>query len=170
MADAKPMYLSEAMPADGRWRILIFGGDISQSVPADRVNHLGKYLDSPESPVRLFTRPSEDIDSVIETLVLLSGKRHAVEYTDLHPYFWPITGKHRLRNLYKIFFDDEAYWEYGTMQMHAYEFYGVDPAVGAIVIVRPDQHVSKIAGLQDHAEIGSFFEGFMLRQKNGVSE
>ena len=64
MGDAKPMHLSKAMPADSRWRILIFGGDISQSMSADKLNRLRNYLDSPESPIRLFTRASKDIDSV----------------------------------------------------------------------------------------------------------
>lgn len=39
-------------------------------------------------------------------------------------------------DLHKVFIDDETY-TYGHGK--AYEFYGVDPQKGAIVIVRPDQ-------------------------------
>ena len=160
MADAKPMHLSEAMPADGRWRILVFGGDITRPALADKLAVLGRKLASLHSSDQFSTPSGVGIDSFIETLVLLSGGRHAIDYPDLHPYFWPETGKYRLRNLYRVFFDDEAYHEYSRMQMQAYEFYGVDPGVGAIVIIRPDQHVSKIVALDDYAEIGAFFDGF----------
>lgn len=39
-------------------------------------------------------------------------------------------------DLHKTYIDDE---HYNSGQGHAYEKYGVDPDVGAIVIVRPDQ-------------------------------
>ena len=170
MADAKPMHLSEAIPADGRWRILVFGGDLSTAQNASKLQRLGEYLDSAESPIRLFTPPVQDIDSVVETLVILSGRRHSVDYPDLHKYFWPVTGKHRLRNLYKVLFDDEAYYEYGTLQMRVYEFYGIDSSEGATLVVRPDQHVSLIAGVEDFIALRDFFEAFALRPVTATLE
>lgn len=39
-------------------------------------------------------------------------------------------------DLHKIYYDDESYNKgYG----HAYEFLGIDPKQGALIIVRPDQ-------------------------------
>jgi hypothetical protein len=39
-------------------------------------------------------------------------------------------------DLHKIYYDDESY-NHG--HGHAYEYLGIDPVQGAIVIVRPDQ-------------------------------
>jgi len=41
-----------------------------------------------------------------------------------------------MRDIHKTFVDDESY---NSGHGKAYEFYGVDPKVGAIAIVRPDQ-------------------------------
>jgi hypothetical protein len=39
-------------------------------------------------------------------------------------------------DLHKVYVDDESY---NSGHGRAYEFYGVDPVQGAVVIVRPDQ-------------------------------
>lgn len=49
-------------------------------------------------------------------------------------------------------YTDEESWHDG--HGHAYEGYGIDPAVGAVVIVRPDQYVSAVYGLEDFESIG----------------
>jgi len=45
--------------------------------------------------------------------------------------------------LHKIYYDDESYNE---GRGYAYEFLGIDPAQGALVIVRPDQCESSSSG------------------------
>jgi phenol 2-monooxygenase len=41
-----------------------------------------------------------------------------------------------LADLHKVYVDDE---HYNSGHGHAYERYEVDPTVGAVVVVRPDQ-------------------------------
>ena len=48
-------------------------------------------------------------------------------------------------DLHKIYYDDGSY---NMGHGHAYEHLGIDPAQGAIVIVRPDQ-CKRIPGLKD---------------------
>jgi phenol 2-monooxygenase len=48
--------------------------------------------------------------------------------------------------LHKVFFDDESY---NSGHGHAYEAYGIDPAVGAMIIVRPDQCESLLMPASD---------------------
>ena len=62
---------------------------------------------------------------------------------------------------HKIVVDDESY-NYG--HGHAYDFLGVDPAEGAVIVVRPDQYVSMIAGFDEVEEIRKFF-GRVLQAK-----
>jgi len=42
--DAKAMQLVKALPADGRWRIVVFAGNISEAVPAQRLGNVSEIL------------------------------------------------------------------------------------------------------------------------------
>lgn len=82
--------------------------------------------------------------------------------------FRPKTGKWGMRDLHKTYVDDE---HYNNGHGHAFETYGVDPEKGAVVIVRPDQYVAKILGLEMAESMEKFFEGCLLEPKgleNGV--
>lgn len=86
------------------------------------------------------------------------GKRHDVELEQIPEYFYPLTGKNQVRgtkhyqventmlikrpDLHKIYYDDKSY---NQGHGHAYEFLGINPNQGAIVVVRPDQCVSSFA-------------------------
>ena len=91
------------------------------------------------------------MDSFIETLVVFSGVRIQIEQDQIPGYFWPVTGKWKMRgeltstlelffntkiDLHKVFVDDESY---NSGHGEAYNLYGIDPKHGAIIIVRPDQ-------------------------------
>jgi phenol 2-monooxygenase (NADPH) len=121
---------------------------------------LGGYLDSTDGPVRKYTPIGTDIDSLIEPIVILHGDRHTMEQEQLHPYFWPVTGKWQIKDLHKTFVDEESY---NSGHGKAYEHYGVDPDVGAMAIIRPDHNVSKVVGLDDFDAIGAFFDQFMKK-------
>lgn len=112
--DAKAMQLVRALPADGRWRVLIFAGNIQDPTKQERLDRvtftitstnsfktdvlqIAKFLNGPAGPVRRFTAKEADIDSFIETIVVLHGKRHGVEQEQFDDYFWPTTGKWRTR-------------------------------------------------------------------------
>jgi phenol 2-monooxygenase (NADPH) len=43
----------------------------------------------------------------------------------------------------------------------AYSSYGIDPEVGAIVVVRPDGYVGAVAPLQNFSDIYAYFAVFM---------
>lgn len=156
--DAKAMHLVKALPADGRWRVIIFAGDIRDERAAKRLNQLGDYLLSTEGPVRAFTPKEADIDSLIEIIVVLCGSRVEIEQEDIPECFWPVTGKWRMRDLHKVFVDDESY---NSGHGHAYEFYGVDQRHGALAVIRPDQYVAMVASLQKYDLIRDFFADFM---------
>jgi hypothetical protein len=54
----------------------------------------------------------------------------------IHLHFWPVTGKWGIRDLHKTYVDDESY---NSGHGNAYEFYGINPKEGALIIARPDQ-------------------------------
>ncbi|KAJ5611360.1 hypothetical protein N7510_008079 [Penicillium lagena] len=159
--DSKPMQLMQSLKSDGRWRVIVFGGDLSVPESQEKLNALGNYLDSPGGPIRSFTPQSVHADSLIETILVGHGKRHDVELEQIPECFYPVSGKNQTRDLHKIFYDDEAY---NLIHGHAYGFLGIDPKQGAIIIVRPDQYVSAVMRLGEYSEIGKFFAGFLKRQ------
>ncbi|OBT86700.1 hypothetical protein VE02_04637 [Pseudogymnoascus sp. 03VT05] len=158
--DAKAMQLVKALPSDGRWRVVIFAGDIKQPENAIRLEELGAYLYSSGGPIRSHTPVSADIDSFIEPIVVLSGQRVDTLQEQIPDCFSPPTGKWKMRDLHKVYFDDESY---NSGHGKAYEFYGIEPSRGAVAIVRPDHYISMITKIENHEAIGDFFRGFTLR-------
>ncbi|KAL4885436.1 FAD binding domain-containing protein [Aspergillus karnatakaensis] len=164
--DAKVLKTVDALPSDGRWRVVVFPGDIRQQSASTKLNQLGEYLFSSHGPIQKYLSPGADIDSLIEVILILSGERLEIQQEQIPDAFWPTTGKYRMRDLHKIYIDDESYH---NGHGHAYEFYGIDPEHGAIAIVRPDQYVSKVLDMENHGGIGNFFEKFVKEkgQANG---
>ena len=132
------------------------------------VEQLGEYLDSPEGPVRTLTPPDADIDSLIEPIVVLAGERGTIQQEQLHHYFWPTTGKRRMTDLHKTLVDEESY---NSGHGHCYQHFGIDVERGAVLIVRPDNYVSKLTTLEDHDGIGTSFTRFIKKpaQTNSTS-
>ncbi|KAF3384385.1 3-hydroxybenzoate 4-monooxygenase [Penicillium rolfsii] len=159
--DSKPLQLMKSLKSDGRWRIMAFVGDLTVTENKAKLSNLGEYLSSPESPVHRFTPKSQDVDSLIETIVIGYGKRHDVELEEIPEVFYPVTGKNQTRDLHKIYYDDESH---NQGHGHAYEYLGINPQQGALIIVRPDQYVSAVLDLKDYAQIGNFFAGFLKPQ------
>jgi phenol 2-monooxygenase len=59
-------------------------------------------MDSPTGPVHKYTAPSADVDSFIEPIVVFTGERMKLEQEQIPDYFWPVTGKWRMRGMYKM--------------------------------------------------------------------
>ncbi|KAF2650039.1 hypothetical protein K491DRAFT_609571 [Lophiostoma macrostomum CBS 122681] len=161
--DCKALQLQSVLRSDGRWRVIIFAGDINKLEDGKRLKRLADFL---ELLVQRFTPAGEDIDRLIEPIVVLRSLFATVKQEDIPGYFWPVTGKWRIRDLHKVYVDDE---HYNAGHGHAYERYGVNPGVGAVVIVRPDQHVSKVTKIEDFEGIESFFTGCLIQRGSGVS-
>ncbi|KAK4863990.1 hypothetical protein LT330_010200 [Penicillium expansum] len=159
--DSKPLHLMKSLKSDGRWRIMVFMGDLTVPESHSKLNKLGEYLSAADGPTHTFTPKNQDIDSLIEAILIGHGKRHAVELEQIPECFYPVSGKTQTRDLHKIYYDDESY---NDGHGRAYEYLGIDPAQGALIIVRPDQYVSAIIGLSDYPEIGKFFAGFLKNQ------
>lgn len=162
-ADARKIHLGHTMPADGRWRILIFGGEIG-SEAASKAFRLCNWLkSSPASPVVYFTPQSHDIDSIIEVKAVFSGSHLDVHLDKIPSILWPQKGRHGLRDYEKVFVDR---WTSAKQPMPSiYHTRKVSRKNGCVVLVRPDQHVSGIFASDKHESIASFFAGFMRQRR-----
>ncbi|KAF7121965.1 hypothetical protein CNMCM5793_009519 [Aspergillus hiratsukae] len=159
-SDARPWHLQELLKSNGRWRVIIFAGNLTNRENFGRYSQLGEKLSSPTSFLRRYTPPGQPIDSVIEVLTVHAGPRTSIELLDLPEIFHPYSEKQGW-DYWKVFADDQSYHEgHGK----AYENYGIDPRRGASVIVRPDQYVSWLGEVDDYEDMERFFSAFMKPQ------
>jgi phenol 2-monooxygenase len=153
--ESTAVHLASALPSTGKWRILVFAGDLSSKEQEDIVHHLGETLQSLQ---RKYSKDGSHTTSTIEVLLLHSGSRTSVEPLDLHEVYHPWDGAQGW-DLWKIFSDDAGDFEPCSS---AYKKYGVDKKDGCLAILRPDQHVSFVGPLDHHSPVESFFANFMI--------
>ena len=155
-ADARPWPFQEWLKSDGRWRIMVFAGNVSNPSQMSRITTLSEQL---TSLVKTYTPTNQKVDSRIEILTLHSSSRVDTELSSFPEIFRPFTDEGW--DYWKIFVDDMSYHEgHG----HAYEGYGVDPERGCLVVVRPDGYVGWMGEIDDVGEAGRYFGGFMVPQ------
>lgn len=157
-SDARPWHFQERLKSDGRWRLVIFAGDVSKAKQMERTQTLGASLASSKSFVSRFTAPGKPIDSLIEAIIIHSAPRTSVDIFDFPEIFRPFD-KCDGWDYMKIYVDDQSYHE-GHGQ--AYKNYGVDPKEGCVVILRPDQYVGFVGALEDVEAMDHYFSGFMV--------
>ncbi|WQF78480.1 Putative FAD-binding domain, phenol hydroxylase dimerization domain, Thioredoxin-like superfamily [Colletotrichum destructivum] len=174
-ADGRLWELHHKLPSDGRFRLVVFGGDISQASQRDSVNAMGAWLSSylPGLPTITLSPGSdphggsvkfktERDPSVVDVLLVHSAPRDEVEVLrDVHEAYHPFDSKLGW-DYDKVFVDGETYYEEPQM---AYEKYGVHRARGAVVGLRPDGYVGLVTSL-DHGgqdEVRKWFDGIFQR-------
>ncbi|KAK4546670.1 hypothetical protein LTR36_001888 [Oleoguttula mirabilis] len=150
-AEANPVLLSNLLPSNGKWRVLVFAGDLAAASQRQAVQNLGHAL---AKTCQQYAGPGQGLHSTIEVLTIHAGSRDDVTMLDLHNVYHP--------------WDDALGWDYwkvysddadtlGGRCAPAYAQYGVDAERGCLVIVRPDQHVSYIGPLEAPEAPARFF-------------
>ncbi|KAJ6195229.1 hypothetical protein J3E72DRAFT_248834 [Bipolaris maydis] len=138
-SDGRAWEFQQKLKSDGRFRIIVFAGNVVNQEQSSRLKGFCQRLSS--SPL-LAPRLIKDID----VLTLHSSKRLDVEllrdFPDvLHP-FDPKTGW----DYDSVYVDDGNYYEAFA---DAYKKYGVDRETGCVVVARPDQYVGYIDTLDE---------------------
>ncbi len=157
LADARPLQIGHVARADGRWRLYVFTPVEDPATPSSRLHALCTFLAaSPCSPIRRFTSPDADIDSIIDLRVIFQqGHRH-LDLTTMPSLLLPRKGCYGLRDYEKMFCPDRRPGQ------DIFDMRGIDREQGCMVIVRPDQYVAHILPLDAHDALAGFFDGFML--------
>ncbi|KAI5207082.1 2-polyprenyl-6-methoxyphenol hydroxylase [Aureobasidium subglaciale] len=140
LSDATALQLSKVLTSDGRWRILVFIGDIQTQDGKDRLQSAADYLSSEQSPLTRYSSSNSDSICLIDLILVIAEHRVKIEmHRDIPPLFYPPTGPYGLIDINKIFVDDESYnHDHG----YAYETLGIDKSTGSVAVVRPDQCMS----------------------------
>ncbi len=152
LADAKPVQLGHAARADGAWRIYAFadaGGERLRAL----MDHLAR---SERSPVRRYTPRGAGIDSVIDVRGIFQQGHRDLKVEELPPMLLPRKGRFGLVDYEKAYTPD---LKNGP---DIFDLRGIDRRAGAMVVVRPDQHVANVLPLDAHDALAGFFGQFML--------
>ncbi|KAJ4127324.1 hypothetical protein NW765_017276 [Fusarium oxysporum] len=157
-SDARPMQLNQALPADGRWHVLVFCSRVSEGPMPEILSEVASTL---ENVARMVTREEIAADSVINPALIIQTKRSSLSEAEIPRYFLPTSGKYRMTSLHRVFIDEENPYMAGCGR--ALSKYGVDAARGAVVIVRPDVYVAQISALEETVEVSKFFERCLLK-------
>jgi len=157
LADARRVHLGHTVKADGRWRLFAFAAAEDPAAPSSRLRALCEFLaESPHSPIRKYTPAGADIDSVIDVRAVLQQSHRELEIEAMPAFLLPRKGRYGLRDYEKMFCSDLK------NRNDIFDMRGIDRNRGCMVVVRPDQYVAHVLPLDAYAELGSFFDGFML--------
>ncbi len=152
LADARPMHLGHAATADGRWRLYAFSDASGEALRA-----LCHYLEHDlDSPVRRFTAPGADLDSVLDVRAIFQRPHRELDVEQLPTLLLPRKGRFGLIDYEKAFTVDSA--------TNIFESRGVDPLRGAMVLVRPDQYVAHVLPLDGYRELEAFLQPVFVPQ------
>jgi phenol 2-monooxygenase len=150
LADAKPVQLGHTVKADGRWRLFLFADEGATALSA-----LCAFLaESPRSPVRRYTPPGADADAVIDVRAVFQEPHRTLAVDAMPAVLLPRKGRYGLIDYEKIFCADPA--------ADIFDLRGISRTAGCAVIVRPDQYIAAVLPLDAHAELGGFFDRFMI--------
>ncbi len=165
LADAKPMHLGHTVTADGRWRLFAFADDAEPDQPESRLAALCTWLtDNPQSPVVRYTPGDDDIDSVFDVRGIIQQHHAETEIGRLPSLLRPLKGRLGLVDYEKAFAPDLTGPGpgLGPDGRDIFDKRGIDRAAGALVVVRPDQHVAHVLPLDGCDELAEFFTRFMI--------
>ena len=112
---------------------------------------------SDRSPVRRHTPTGADIDSAIDVRAIFQQGHRELAIEAMPSFLLPRKGRYGLCDYEKMFCPDLK------SGADIFDMRGIDREGGCMVVVRPDQYVAHVLPLDAHPELGSFFEGFMLR-------
>jgi len=162
-SDARPWHFQELLPSNGRWRVVVFTGDIAKEGQRRKLKAVGAALADNGSFLRRFTKPGEPVDSVFELLAVHSAPRATTTIFDFPEAFRPYDEVDGW-DYSKIYVDEESNHEgHGKI----YERFGLSPE-GVAVILRPDQYVAYVGPMDDVEALNRFFSGFMEGAKAPV--
>jgi phenol 2-monooxygenase len=136
-------------------------GGISNASQFQKLRIICPRLKATSSYLDLFTTQGSAYDSVIEVITVHSSSRNHIGFLNFPDVLQPFDDDHGY-DYWKIFANeidgDEA------RQSNAYAEWGIDKHNGALVVVRPDQHVSIVCALDEMPLVDQLFAKLLLDQ------
>ena len=132
-----PVDLEKRLPSDGRYKLLVFAGDVTDANSLGRVRKLSQALEQPTSFLQRTARNGFQREDFFDILTIHTSSRDGIEVSDLPQFLVQIVSK-GLR-VDQVFIDNPESNDF--MRSDAYEGYGIDRLSGCIILLRPDRHI-----------------------------
>ncbi|EJC99951.1 uncharacterized protein FOMMEDRAFT_92013 [Fomitiporia mediterranea MF3/22] len=148
-ANGRPHEIQDSLPSDGRWKLIVFTGNLGEEEGARR--RVQEFAEGDNEAI--WKKEKREWDEVFEIVSVMAGKKEVVDYTDVPAV---------LRSHWtKVFVDDEDVQH--VKGGKAYATYGISPERGAVVVVRPDGYIGLVAPLggEGVSALETYFAGFM---------
>lgn len=141
--------------SDGRFRFVLFPGDVSQP---DKMTRLERVCQNIESL---------DLEPLIDVVTVHRADPMQIRQIDLPRQCNPFNSDTGYEYT-KVFYDADDLVDNTNREDipigSAYEKYGIDRDVGALVLLRPDTFVAHCGDLDDFEPVRKFFNGFIIRR------
>ncbi|KAL6792671.1 FAD binding domain-containing protein [Trichoderma sp. SZMC 28012] len=183
-SDGRVWELHHRMPSDGRFRIMVFGGNIADAEQQFAVNALGQWLGKtliPRYPpinicpivdrrLQTVRFQSELKTPIIEIFLVHTAPRSQIDVLrDVDSTYHPWHPK--LGWDYEYIFTASRVTTEDNIQLtqSPYRDYGIDEERGAVVLVRPDGYVgmvTSVAAKEARTKICNWFDDLLQRLNN----
>ncbi|KAG1774156.1 FAD binding domain-containing protein [Suillus placidus] len=152
VADARPVEIQDMLPADTRFKLLLFVGLLTPEQLAN-VRRLAEELQLPTSFLQKYDYPAQGkVQSMFDIISITAGHKDDVNFLDLPPTFrthWS-----------KVLIDDTDVT--GRLGGGAYPRFGIDETEITMVVVRPDGYVGMIAPSTALESMDKYFGSFLI--------
>ncbi|KAK7681578.1 hypothetical protein QCA50_015311 [Cerrena zonata] len=150
-ADARPYELHDLLPANTKWKLLVFTGDIGagNTKQIQRISQLAEELGGNDGFLKKYS------DGAFDILTICATEKGQVNYTDVPKVLRP--------HWSSVLLDDTDM--FSRTGGKGYEYFGLDPNNGGIVVVRPDGYVGFLTPLDGIKDLEAYFDGFMVHGK-----
>ncbi|ETW78714.1 hypothetical protein HETIRDRAFT_459911 [Heterobasidion irregulare TC 32-1] len=143
MADRRAIDIQDVCPADTRFKVLVFTGDLRDPAQRARVEKFAAELGRKDGFFRAIGETKAE--SIYDVLSILKGKKEEGSHFDVP-------------EILRVLLDDTDVTNKKGGKV--YETYGVGPE-GAVVVVRPDGYVGTVAPLDQVKTLDGYFAEFM---------
>ncbi len=152
VADAKPVQLGHAMKADGLWRLVAFAANGDIGATGGTIAKLCDYLQQHErSPMNVHADNWQFKNQFVEFLAVFQQHHHELALDSMPALLLPEKGALQLIDYERIFCACQ------NSDENIFIKRGINQDTGALIIVRPDQYISRVLPLEAYNELADFF-------------
>ncbi|MEM6986347.1 MAG: FAD-dependent monooxygenase, partial [Pseudomonadota bacterium] len=150
LTDAKPMQLSEALSADGRWRLIAFAAEADDGSAGGHIAALCTTIEQNVLP-NLPAEAGADVDAMLDLRAVFQQHHRELSLQDLPALLRPQKGKLGLIDTEKVFCADRR------ENNDIFDKRGIARQHGALILVRPDQYIAQVLNPTDTKTLQTFF-------------
>lgn len=158
-SDSQACHLQQILPGTGQWNLMVFGGDIENADQKHLVKDLANALDSSDSAFKKLNDPVSVAQrgfAALGVYLIHCSDRPSIELADLPMVFRPWT-KDGV-DYSRVWADCESCHHAGGGKL--YSSFGISDK-GCMALLRPDQHIAFLSGLDDVETLEQFLQSVM---------